>query len=64
MDAETGYVKRLHSACCGMVDGEIYEAKIGSHYVNVKLPDGTWTGDHWAGFGSERPFFEIIEREF
>ena len=54
-------VKRLYNACCGMENGKIYTAKTNGHYVNVLLPDGTWTGDHWGGFGTDKPFFEIIK---
>lgn len=57
-----GKVKRVHSACCGMENGKVYEARVGTAYVDVKLDDGTWVCDHWAGFGSEDPFFEVIEQ--
>lgn len=59
---ELGKVKRLHSACCGMEDGKIYTAKIGWSYVSVQLPDMSWTSEHWAGFGSDNPLFEIITK--
>ena len=57
-----GKVKRLHSACCGMENGKVYEANIGESYVLVKLPNGKWTADHWISYGSN-PFFEIIEKD-
>lgn len=60
---KNGEVKRLHSACCGMENGRIYKAKIGASYVSVLLPDETWTCDHWAGFGHDRPFFEVLKQE-
>jgi len=61
IESDCAKVKRLHSACCGMENGKIYEAKIKHGYVSVKLPDGTWTSDHWGGFSHKNPFFEIIE---
>ena len=56
-------VMRLRLGCCGMKDGEIYEGKsnFSRTYVNVKLPDGTWTGDHWTGGDCPAPYFNFIE---
>ncbi len=52
-------VKRIKDACCGMENGKFYEAVTNSidypSYVRVKLPDGTWTTEHWAD-----GFFELI----
>jgi len=54
-------VKRLRSDCCGMVEGENYDAHVDFAYVQVKLPNGDWTGSHWAGFNEPTPWFQIIE---
>lgn len=53
-----GKVKRLHSACCGMENGKVYEAYFpcGYSYAKVLLPDGSWTEGHHVP-----KFFEILE---
>lgn len=50
------YIKRIDSACCGMVNGQVYPAR-GDTYVSVLLPDGTWTDPHW----NHKQYFERVE---
>lgn len=59
---KTSKIKRLSHACCGMENGKVYDAKIRGGYVSVKLLDGSWTSDHWAGFNDHEPYFEIVEK--
>lgn len=51
-------VKRLHSACCGMKNGQTYEARIsiGKIYCSVQLENGDWIDSHYMP-----GFFEVIE---
>lgn len=56
-----GKVKRLISDCCGMEKGKIYDAIIDNNYIDVKLPDGTYTGPHFRRAAGHNEFFEIIE---
>lgn len=61
-DMVTIKVRRLRDACCGMENGRVYTARTRPFwaqcegYIQVLLPDGTWTSDHWAP-----GFFEVVQ---